>query len=237
MQQKNNTKVPDNQVVYGSIDYQNEFVNDNLINKNPKFYLTKIINTIFSNAFNGGFNFKPIIINGLDIYLNNISVHNNHLVTIIINPGTLVIDDTIVTLNDSITLNIDLTIDIDTNILLTPYIVITLCYSFGKNNLLKFNIHALENLESIDSILPQNCFIYRYLFAEYKEGNIYIRPYTDLNNQLNIDFIQDIIDRYKKNLLLTLIEENLDIFYFIDLPYIPSVPNSTVFGITKMFTH
>jgi hypothetical protein len=239
--QLNNIKVPDNQIVYGSIGYQNDFVTDNLVSNNPKYYLTRMLNIIFNSALSGSINSSINILSGLNITPSNINIQDDSLITITINPGSLIIDNTLLIINDDIVL--DTSILLENGQLVNDELVIIVCYNFEKDAKLKFGLYFYDSetqtiLGIPDDIEHENCFIYRYLKVGYNYSKISVEPL--LNNTININGMEQKVINDKstfKDSLLKTIEDNADIMYFIDLPYIPSVPNSTVFGITKIFTH
>lgn len=236
--QLKNISIPDSQIVYGSIDYQNQFVNDLNINNNPKFYLTRMLNIIITQS-TLEHNSNQVILFGLELLTNKIIIDQNQQISLTISPGTIIADNTIINIPDDV--NLSITPLFENNELVYTSLVIIGHYTFAKNSYISFGIYLYDNVNNeiinFPDIFGPNHFIYKYLDLTYTKNNESVGLSIN-NNPVRIDnidrypisrlkFIDDVIDYIFEYLLLSTV---------LDIPYIPPIKNTTMFGITKMFT-
>lgn len=237
--------IPNDQIVFGTLDYQDR-ISKELIDKSPKVYLTKVLNETFNSAlssiYNNSFRDSRInIISGLDISPRTIDTSNRDYIFITINPGLIILDGVSINIDRPIILKFKVPYESVFVNKTYDYLCITAEYLYIDQLPIKFGLFLYDsNTQTVYNDLGESWnskkFIYRTLKINF-DSNIKIF-FTACEYAIITIHGREYPSRfynYYQWMYIRILEDMFSNYYFIDLPYIPPLPKSAVYGITQIF--
>ncbi len=247
--------IPFDQIVFGTKEQQYNIskqypVTSNSNAINHKMYLTKALNDTFNGALTKSYNNNTItsrinIIHGLTISLIDTyteQVESDYFLVITINPGDLIMDGVMIRITDPILLRLKLP---EVDILNKKYdhLIITAEYLYNTNSPIKFVVwlydsNTLELYNDLNQIWNSNLFIYKTVAFE-SDTNLNMNLFWCFHEEFLINgkiYKTQFYNHYQYKYIYILIEMfGLYSGYFIDIPFVPPIPKSVVYGVTGLF--
>lgn len=246
--------IPTDQIIFGTKEQQYNISKKYL--SSPKMYLTKALNDTFNSALSNTYSNNNItsrinIVHGLTISLIDTYteiVDSEYFLHIHINSGDLIIDGVFIRIKDPVILRLKL----PKNDLLNgkfDHLIITAEYFYdNKNNFttntpIKFvawlyDSNTLELYNDLNEKWNSNLFIYKTVALE-KDINLNINLFACGHEEFLINgqiYKTQFYNHYQYKYISILLEMfGAYAGYFIDIPFIPPLPKSVVYGVTGLF--
>jgi hypothetical protein len=239
--------IPVDQIIFGTKEQQYKLSSQYLLN--PRMYLTKALNDTFNGSLSKTYSNNTItsrinIIHGLTISLINTyteHVNNKYYLNIHINPGDLIIDGVLIKIAEPILLRLQLPSDLLYGVY--NHLIITAEYNYNSNTPIKFVAWLYDsNMLTLYTDSQQdwnsNLFIYKTVALE-SDLNLNINLFQCVHEEFLINgntYKTQFYNHYQYKYINMLIEMfGFYTGYCIDIPFIPPIPKSVVYGVTGLF--